>query len=97
MSKRLIQTYSDTASGYSVKVYRDSEWDEYAYVPFLHGLRFSSAHTGHTDDKADALSSAQATLRMLVDRSDSVKTAREDDSDAMHWDDEAAHCQLEDC
>lgn len=68
MSKRLIQTYTDNASGYSVKVYRDSEWEEYSYVPFLRGKSMGTLHTGFTDDKQDALASAQATLRTLVER-----------------------------
>ena len=68
MSLRLLSTFSDAASGYAVKVYRDSEWTEYRYVSTLNGKRFSSLCDGFADERDDAEASAKATLRMLVER-----------------------------
>lgn len=65
MARKLIQTYTEGVV--SVKVYRDTEWNEYRYTVTING-KTDEAMTGFTDDKQDAMASAQRTLRDTVER-----------------------------
>lgn len=60
---KLIQTY--TSGSNQVKVYKDDEWGEYRARLFFGGRLYEPADY-HSDDKADALSTAQAMLRHAV-------------------------------
>jgi hypothetical protein len=56
MSLRLIETFIGTTR--TVKVYRDSDWDEYVCRLFEGDKEFKGA-AYHTNDKADALETAK--------------------------------------
>ena len=57
---KLIQKFGDDAV--MVKVYRDSEWNEFVCRLFVDGAEMKSA-SYHTDDKQDAIDTAQAMFR----------------------------------
>jgi hypothetical protein len=57
MTRRRIETLASTDSTRQAVVYRDVDWAEYRVVFYLSGLRKNSYHT---DDLADALSTARA-------------------------------------
>jgi hypothetical protein len=56
---RKIDHISETINGteYTVKVYRDTEWNEYICRLFIDGIEHKDS-SYHTDDKEDALASA---------------------------------------
>ena len=54
MAKRLIHKVTSLDNGKTVKVYRDSEWDEYSCV-----LVGNPDATYYTKDKEDALDTAE--------------------------------------
>jgi hypothetical protein len=56
MSLRLIDTFIGTTC--TVKVYKDSTWDEYVCRLFEGGKEFKGA-SYHTNDKTDALETAK--------------------------------------
>lgn len=65
MAKRLIETFKRTkgAVEHVVKVYRDSEWNEWVVIHFAAGERVGGSDGGyHTSDKADAINTAIATI-----------------------------------
>jgi hypothetical protein len=59
MSKRIILKLELNAV--SVKVYRDSEWDEYQVIPFVNGVKQTHCTSFH-DSRDDAIGSAQYQL-----------------------------------
>ena len=59
MSKRII--YTVELNAVIVKVYRDSDWQEWQVVPFLKGVKLDDCTSFH-DSKADAIGSADYTL-----------------------------------
>lgn len=61
MAKRLIETLKLTkdATDHVVKVYRDSEWNEWVVIHFINGERVGGKDGGyHTSDKDDAINTA---------------------------------------
>jgi hypothetical protein len=64
---KLVYTFSNVAADsatmklndLSVKVYRDTEWDEYSVRVFKNGVEQVMA-SYHTDDKQDAIDTARA-------------------------------------
>jgi len=58
-----ITEISDTIGGteYTVKVYRDTEWNEYVSRLFKDGVELVNA-SYHTDDKEDALDTANSMI-----------------------------------
>lgn len=66
---KLIDTFSTVAVDFTtmklnaliVKVYRDTEWDEYSVRLFKNGIEQVLA-SYHTPDKQDALDTAQAMI-----------------------------------
>lgn len=70
---RLITTKTDTINNvdFIVKVYRDSDWNEYICRLFANGAEmYSSAY--HTDDKQDALDTANNMLGFYRLRADLI-------------------------
>jgi hypothetical protein len=69
MSLKLVDTFSTVAVDFTtmklnaliVKIYRDTEWDEYVVRLFKNGIEQVLA-SYHTDDKQDALDTAQAMI-----------------------------------
>jgi hypothetical protein len=70
---RLITTKSDTINNvdFIVKVYRDSDWDEYVCRLFANGEEMVES-SYHTDDKADALDTANRMLGFYRVRADLI-------------------------
>ena len=68
---KLIHKIQDTIANvdFLVKVYKDSEWNEYVCRLFANGAEmYSSAY--HTDDKQDALDTADRMLGFYRLRAD---------------------------
>ena len=68
---RLITKINDTIMGgdFLVKVYKDTEWNEYICRLFVNGTEMvDSAY--HTDDKQDALDTANSMLGFYRLRAD---------------------------
>lgn len=69
MSLKLVDTFSTVAVDFTtmklnaliVKVYRDTEWDEYSVRLFKNGIEQVMA-SYHTDNKQDALDTALAMI-----------------------------------
>ena len=59
MSKKIILKLELDAV--CVKVYRDSEWDEYQVIPFVNGVKQTDCTSFH-DSRDDAIVSAQYQL-----------------------------------
>jgi len=59
MSKRIILKLE--LNNISIKVYRDSEWDEYQVIPFVDGVKQDDCTSFH-DSREDAIGSAQYQL-----------------------------------
>jgi len=61
--KKLTQI-SDTIGGteYTVKVYRDTEWNEYVCRLFIDGVELVNASYHTSDDKEDALDTANSMI-----------------------------------
>jgi hypothetical protein len=59
MSKRIILKLE--LNNISIKVYRDSEWDEYQVIPFVDGVKQDDCASFH-DSREDAIGSAQYQL-----------------------------------
>ncbi len=59
MAKRLIQTVQVEGNPRVVKIYRDTEWNEWQCVMACDGVELSRAYE---DSKADALGTAKAML-----------------------------------
>ena len=59
MSKRIILKLE--LNNISIKVYRDSEWQEFQVVPFVNGVKQDDCTSFH-DSRADAIGSAQYQL-----------------------------------
>ena len=59
MSKRIILKLE--LNNISIKVYRDSEWDEYQVIPFVDGVKQDDCTSFH-DSRDDAIGSAQYQL-----------------------------------
>jgi hypothetical protein len=57
---KLIQKFGDDTV--IVKIYRDSEWNEFVCRLFVNGAELTDA-SYHTDDKQDAIDTAQAMWR----------------------------------
>ena len=71
--KRLIDTF--TGNKTSVRVYYDSEWEEYQCELWYKkpmGWQLQNKATYHTDDKGDALSTAKDMLRRADARTDNA-------------------------
>ena len=62
MTLRLINTIE--ADNSTAKVYRDSDWNEYRVKFFIDGVHQVDADY-HTDDKADAISTAESIVKQL--------------------------------
>lgn len=60
MAKRIIEKF--WTGTVMVKVYRDSEWDEYSCVLFIDGIKQREATNYYTTDKEDALNTANAMM-----------------------------------
>ena len=59
MSKRIILKLE--LNNISIKVYRDSEWDEYQVIPFVNGVKQDDCTSFH-DARDEAIGSAQYQL-----------------------------------
>ena len=62
MTLRLINTVEDNNN--TAKVYRDSDWNEYRVKFFTDGVHQVDADY-HTDDKQDAISTAESIVKQL--------------------------------
>ena len=60
MSKKIILKLELNAV--CIKVYKDSEWQEYQVVPFVNGIKQDDCTSFH-DSKDDAIGSAEYTLK----------------------------------
>ena len=65
MSKRIILKLELNAV--SVKVYRDSEWDEYQVIPFVNGVRQDDCTSFH-DARDEAIGSANYQLEYFTNK-----------------------------
>jgi hypothetical protein len=61
---KLIRTLSGTDTGYTAKVYRDSEYDQFVVRLFFNDDELVDA-TYYADERADAI----ATAEIMADRS----------------------------
>jgi hypothetical protein len=59
MSKKIILKLE--LNGICIKVYKDSEWQEFQVVPFVNGIKQTDCTSSH-DSKDDAVMSAQYQL-----------------------------------
>jgi hypothetical protein len=62
MTMRVVHTYATEVAGADVRVYRESEWQEYMAVVRVDGVRLD-ATSYHTDNRADALATAERMAR----------------------------------
>lgn len=63
MSKRIILKLE--LNNISIKVYRDSEWDEYQVIPFVNGVKQDDCTSFH-DSRDDAIASANYQLEYFT-------------------------------
>lgn len=56
---RLISTINKASEELTVKTYKDTEWSEYRVKTYIQGQHQTAADY-HTDDRQDALDTAQA-------------------------------------
>lgn len=61
-AQRLIDTVYSSDGKVTVKVYRDTDWEEFVCKMWVNGA-YQSAADYHTDDKGDALSTAKDMAR----------------------------------
>lgn len=64
MGKRLIATMA------RVKIYRDSDWNEYSVVPRRGSAAYIDRCSYHTSDKEDAFGTAAVMDKELIDEDD---------------------------
>lgn len=57
MARKKIHTATNAVTGHQAKVYRDAEFNEYRVCYWLDGSKVNGADY-HTDDKQDAISTA---------------------------------------
>lgn len=58
----LRKIHTATGSDKVAKVYRDVEWNEYRVIYYLNGQKLNGADY-HTDDKADAINTANLWIK----------------------------------
>lgn len=58
MSLRLVTSIANQHTGKAAKVYRDTDWNEYR-VKFYRNGKYQEGADSHTDDKDDAIGTAE--------------------------------------